>query len=368
MTGRLMLGVGVNSDAGLVGNFVYDEQNFDITRLPRSWEDFRTGTAWRGNGERLRIEANPGTVVQRYAVTYQIPYLNHTPINLTTSGFYFTRIYEDWDEGRVGGNVKLGYAFTPDFTGRIGFDGQRVDIYNPHKPTPIELAEAVGQNDRYGFSVGTAHDTRDSPFLPTQGHLLSVDFEQVVGTFIYPRVNVAARQYFLLRNGPTNQAGTRWALALDFGVTGSDTPIYDNYFAGGFSSLRGWAFRGASPRVDNVEVGGQLLALGTAEYMFPITADDALRGVVFCDFGTVERTIAFHSDQFRAAPGFGLRINVPAMGPAPIALDLAFPVASAPATKFRTSASAWELHGKEVVSGQWTEATDHGQLTTDHCS
>ena len=44
-----------------------------------------------------------------------------------------------------------------------------------------------------------AHDTRIAPFLPTQGHLLSVHFEQVVGTFIYPRVNVAARQYFLLR-------------------------------------------------------------------------------------------------------------------------------------------------------------------------
>ena len=43
MTGRLMLGVGVNSDAGLVGNFVLDEQNFDITRLPRSWEDIRDG-------------------------------------------------------------------------------------------------------------------------------------------------------------------------------------------------------------------------------------------------------------------------------------------------------------------------------------
>jgi outer membrane protein insertion porin family len=27
------------------------------------------------------------------------------------------------------------------------------------------------------------------------------------------------------------------------------------------------------------------------------------------------------------APGFGLRVSVPALGPAPIALDLAFPVA-----------------------------------------
>src|SRR5262249_31656555 len=44
LTGRLMIGAGINSDAGLVGNFVLDEQNFDITRLPRSWEDIRNGT------------------------------------------------------------------------------------------------------------------------------------------------------------------------------------------------------------------------------------------------------------------------------------------------------------------------------------
>jgi len=29
------------------------------------------------------------------------------------------------------------------------------------------------------------------------------------------------------------------------------------------------------------------------------------------------------------APGFGLRINVPALGPAPLAFDFAFPVAKA---------------------------------------
>ncbi len=51
-----------------------------------------------------------------------------------------------------------------------------------------------------------------------------------------------------------------------------------------------------------------------------------LRGVVFCDTGTVERTLDDWRDNYRIAPGFGLRIVVPAMGPAPIALDFAFPV------------------------------------------
>src|SRR5262249_31336544 len=126
-----------------------------------------------------------------------------------------------------------------------------------------------------------------------------------------------------------------------FDVSGNDTPIYDTYYAGGFSSLRGFAFRGVTPRVRSqipntnpqqfgppVGVGGDFMLLGTAEYMFPITADDALRGVVFCDFGTVEQDVRLTN--FRVSPGFGLRISVPAMGPAPIALDVAFPVSSAP--------------------------------------
>ena len=67
--------------------------------------------------------------------------------------------------------------------------------------------------------------------------------------------------------------------------------------------------------------------LGSVEYIFPITADDMLKGVVFSDFGTIEEKIEINKDDFRVALGAGLRVSVPAMGPAPIALDLAVPVA-----------------------------------------
>jgi outer membrane protein insertion porin family len=84
-TGRLMIGAGVNSNAGLVGNIVVDEQNFDITRLPQSWDDIRNGTAFRGAGQRFRLEAAPGTQLQRYTATFQEPYLFDTRIGLSTS-------------------------------------------------------------------------------------------------------------------------------------------------------------------------------------------------------------------------------------------------------------------------------------------
>ena len=80
-----MLGVGVNSNAGLIGNITLDEQNFDWRRYPRSWEDIRNATAWRGGGQQIRIQASPGTVYQQYMMNFHNPYMFDTPISLGLS-------------------------------------------------------------------------------------------------------------------------------------------------------------------------------------------------------------------------------------------------------------------------------------------
>ncbi len=327
-TGRLMIGAGVNSNAGLVGNIVIDEQNFDITRLPRNWDDIRNGTAFRGAGQRFRLEAAPGTQLQRYTATFQEPYLFDTRIGLSTSASYYTRYFYDWAEGRTGGRVGLGYqfAFAPDLSVNAGFRGERVAIYNPRVFAP-DIQSMLGNNAVYGFSGGLIHDTRDSPFMPTQGHLATFEFEQVIGTYVYPRGILEGRQYFLMNERPDGSGRHVLSVGSVLGMSGPDTPAYDNFFAGGYNTLRGFMFRGASPRQNGAIVGGPFQWLNTVEYMFPITADDSLRGVVFTDFGTVESNVTINT--MRVAPGFGLRITLPAMGPAPIALDFAIPVAYA---------------------------------------
>ena len=88
--------------------------------------------------------------------------------------------------------------------------------------------------------------------------------------------------------------------------------------------MRGFDFRGASPRKLGVIVGGEFMAIGSAEYHFPVTADDMMRAVAFVDFGTVEEDVEIRD--FRVSPGVGLRVTVPALGPAPITLDFAFPL------------------------------------------
>ncbi len=330
-TGRLVIGAGINSDAGVTGQLVIDERNFDITALPRSWEDFANGRAFRGNGQAFRLEAMPGVQLQRYLVSFTEPYFWYGMYSLNLSGFYFDRNFFDWTEQRAGGRLALGYRITHDLSVSLGGRYENVKIRDPRVGPGVvpELDEVLGRNDLAGVQLTLTHDTRDVPFAPTEGHLIELSYEQVFGTFDYPRGEVDYRKYFLVRERVDGSGRHTFSTSLRAGFSGSQTPIFENFFAGGFSTLRGFDFRGASPIKSGIRVGGEFRLLGSVEYMFPLTADDMIKGVFFCDYGTVEEKIEIKNENFRVAPGFGVRLFIPAMGPAPLAFDFAFPVADA---------------------------------------
>jgi outer membrane protein insertion porin family len=326
-TGKFSFGVAVNSNAGLTGQITVEERNFNLLRFPRSWEDVTNGGAFRGGGQYLRMEAYPGNRFQRYLVSLSEPYLLGTNINGSGSLSYFDRNYFDYFESRYGGTLGLGYRLTPDLSIQSSLRLESVGITDPRVNGVEELDSALGRHDVFGAKFRLMHDTRDLPMAPTEGHYFDIAYEQVFGNFDFSRAEVEYSQYYMLRERPDGSGRHVLALNTKLGFQGSDSPIFEHYFAGGFNTIRGFAFRGASPIDNSVRVGGRFQFINSVEYFFPLTADDMVKGVVFCDFGTVEETIAFH-DNFRVAPGFGLRINVPALGPAPLALDFAFPVSS----------------------------------------
>ncbi len=329
-TGRIMFGGAVNSDAGVTGQVTIEERNFDITRFPRSFQDLVGGTAFRGAGQTFRVEAVPGSDFKRYSVNFTEPYIfGYMPISMSVSGFLFDRRYQDWDEERLGGRLSFGYRITPDLSISAAIRGENVEVTDPRIAGVPQLDEVLGDNEIYSGQVQLTHDTRNSPFAPSEGHYLTMSYEQAFGDFDYPRGEIALSKYFLVRERADGSGKQTLTTGWSLGFSGEDTPIFENYFAGGYSTMRGFEFRGASPTVGGVQVGGRFQFLGTVEYMFPLTADDMLRGVAFVDYGTVEQDIEINSENFRVAPGVGLRVAVPALGPAPLAFDFAFPVAEA---------------------------------------
>lgn len=328
-TGRIMLGGAINSDAGLTGQITLDERNFDITRWPTSFQDLFSGTAFRGNGQTFRIEAMPGRIFQRYTVQFGEPNLFDTNVSLNVSGFMFDRIFRDWNENRLGGRVALGYRITPDLSASLGFQGQAVKLRDPRVLGIPEIDNFLGQTDVYAGQFRLNHDTRDSPFAASQGHLLEWRYEQGFGDFDFPKSEIDYRRYFLVTQRADGSGKHTLSFMTQFGVTGRNTPVFENFFAGGFATLRGFEFRGANPTINGAQVGGRMSWINSIEYSLPVTADDAFRTVAFVDFGTVEQDFNISSKNFRVAPGVGFRVAIPMMGPAPLAFDFAFPIARA---------------------------------------
>lgn len=332
-TGRLMFGVGVNSDAGLVGSIVLTEQNFDIARPPTSFRDIIDGTAWRGAGQKFRLEAVPGNQVSRYMASWNDPYIFDTDYNLGLSGFYYNRFFTDWTEQRSGGRISLGRQLTPQLSITGALRLEDVNLSHPTVPTPPILAEALGAHLLSTFRLTLSHDTRDAPFLPGEGHYINGSVEQAFGTYNYPRAELEASQYFTVFARPDGGGRHILTLSSQLGWTDSGTPIFERFFAGGFQTFRGFAFRGVGPKEENVRIGGRWMAIGSVEYMFPVMASEMVRFVTFSDFGTVTDTVSL--DDFRLTVGFGLRVTVPAMGPVPLAFDFGFPILKDPNDQVR---------------------------------
>lgn len=323
-TGRLNVGVAVNSNQGLVGTFVLEENNFDLFRPPTSFADIVNGTAWRGGAQQFRLEAIPGTELSRYLMSWRDPYFLDQNISLGTSAFYYKRFFPNWTEQRLGGRISVGQQWTPEWSGSVALRLEDVNITNPSVPTPPLLEEALGHSFLSTARASVVHDTRDSPFLAGRGHYLELSYEQGFGEWVFPKIQLDGKQYFTLYERPTGGHRQILSLTSSVGWTGDGTPIFERFFAGGFQSFRGFAFYGVTPRDLGVRIGGQFQALGSAEYLLPITADDMIQVVGFTDFGTVDNTVTL--DEFRLTVGGGLRLTIPAMGPAPIALDFGVPI------------------------------------------
>ncbi|MEM6691494.1 MAG: BamA/TamA family outer membrane protein, partial [Planctomycetota bacterium] len=246
-TGRIMLGGAVNSDAGLTGQLTIDERNFDITRWPRSFRDLFSGTAFRGAGQTFRIEAAPGTQFKRYTVSFADPnLLGYLPVSLSVSGFLFDRRYDDWNEERLGGRVGLGYRITPDLSVAVSLSGQNVNV-ETFQAAPQALTDVLGDNELYGGEVSLTHDTRNSPLLPSEGHFFSFSYEEVFGDFDYGRFETEFRQYWQLAQRADGSGKQTLSFSTRLGISGDETPIFENFFAGGYATLRGFDFRGAGP-------------------------------------------------------------------------------------------------------------------------
>ena len=325
-TGQIVFGGSVNSDAGLTGNIAINERNFDLFRFPTSWDDVRYGRAFRGGGQELRLEAAPGTTFQRYSVTFREPYLMDTPFGLTTSAYYYNRAYAEYNEDRFGGRITLDRRLDPIWTASASTRIEGVNVKDVPYYAPYSISKDAGSHFLLGLRAGINRDTRDSYIYPTKGNVFDAGFEQVLGDYTFPIGTAEFTQFFSSRYLAREDGSGRHVLGFrtQVAVAGTNAPVFERFYAGGIRSFRGFSFRGVGPFENNLAVGGTFSLLNTIEYQIPVLPNDKMFAVAFVDHGTVERN--FEIRDYRVSVGAGIRFSVPALGPLPLAFDVAFPL------------------------------------------
>jgi outer membrane protein insertion porin family len=328
-TGSVMVGAGIASDQGLIGQFTYDQRNFDILNFPESWSEFFTGQAFKGAGQHFRLSINPGTVVSTFSVSFKEPYLYDKPISLETLISGYERARETYDEERIKGYVGFEKRYKDDWRRGFSFRLENVEVSDIDFDAPIEIKDVRGDNLLAGARIYVRKDTTDMRFTPSKGYHFNAGYEQVGGDYTFGVLDGTQRWYKTLHEDLAERK-----TILEMKVHGAtiigDAPPFEKFYAGGPGSLRGFKYRGVSTRglqtggVPNPQredpIGSDWIVTANAEVAFPL-ASDVFAALLFIDGGMID------SGGPRVSVGTGIQILLPQwFGPVPMRFELATPV------------------------------------------
>ena len=323
-TAQFLIGAGVSTNSGLLGNISFTQRNFNILSWPTAWKEFFKGESMKGAGQTLRIVAEPGTKLMRFYVEWFEPRLFDKPYSVGSKVFIFTRGRESYDEQRYGGVVSLGRRFKNRWYGEVATRVEGVDISGIDSTAPKEVTSDSGTHLLLGVKGTLVRDRTDSRWMPSKGDRIRISTEQMIGDYNFNRAGGDYRIYHTLHLDALDRKHIL-ATRLSVGAIAGDAPVFEKYYGGGIGSVRGFEYRGISPRGSGTSdpIGGDLMVFAGTEYTFPI-AGKYLRGAAFLDTGTVAD--GYSLGAYRASVGVGVRWIIPMMGPVPLALDFAFPI------------------------------------------
>ena len=349
-TGHFDLGAGFSSIEQLFGFVTVTQGNFDLFNPPY----------FTGGGEKLRLNAQVGTQLQDYQLTFTEPWFMNRKLALDVNLYYrdldyYSTLYNVKEAGvRIGltrplfGSdfIKAGINYTIEDTGihfKNGSDqpqrlvtqdlgrGDTVTLVPP-AASPLLLSQA---GDKLVSKVGLtlSYDTRNSVFLPNRGQYTDLLTEVAGGPLgadvNFYRFEMGTAWYF---KGPFKdhvlEVAARAGTVVPYGGT-TDIPLFYRYFLGGANTLEAYKYHDVGPRdVTGEPIGGNTYDFAVAEYSIPII--ERLRFALFYEIGNVySKAYDFNVTDYTDNWGVGIRLNIPRLGP--LRLDYGLPLRHDPA-------------------------------------
>ena len=305
--GNFTAGLGYSQTQGLIVQTSISQDNF------------------LGSGKRMAFSFNNSDVNRIFSVSYLNPYYTVDGISRGINLSYQQTQGLDanitaFDSRVFGGGFSFGIPIseTNSLFASINYENTKLSEDGFYATQVLDFITREGsQYNILRASLGYSYDTRNRAIFPDKGQL-----QQIVGEIAIPSFGNTVQFYKLSYRTQYFKplfAGFTLALKGDLGYAKayggtSELPFFENYYAGGPRSVRGFKENTLGPR-DNFDnpLGGNIKLITGAEIQFPIpfveAAKDSVRLQAFVDAGNVyndnEPGYKFEISKLRYSAGVG---------------------------------------------------------------
>jgi len=302
-SGNLSAGVGYSQVQGIVLNANISQDNVF------------------GSGKRVNLAFNNSDYITSYQFGFFNPYFN---VDGVSQGYNLG--YTSRNAGRI--NITSYSTDVANAGINFGiplneFDQLRFDFDLKH--TSLKDTEAVAKEIQdfvkkegdsfltFSPAISWSHDTLNRAIFPTKGGQQRFSaLATVPGSDLeYYKVSYKHQYYIPLAQDLTFRLHGEVAYGDGYGGT-ADLPFFENYFAGGTGSVRGYKNNTLGPKSHQVigtnqqqlyPLGGSTKMIGNAELFFPVPFLSDVKSVrlgTFFDAGTVENGFNFSALKYSA--------------------------------------------------------------------
>ena len=268
-----------------------------------------------GRGQTLSLKASLGSSSQLYDLSFTEPWLFDMPLWSKFDLWNLKREYDSYNLDSKGFSTTLGY---PLFEKVIGYVGYRLSVDNVKdvlSTASYYVKKQAGQTTSSGMSFTLTRDTTDDTVFPSKGSKNSATVEYtggpLMGDVSFTRYGLTSAWFFPLILD--NVFAVRGRIGYMHPNEGKDVPIYERYYLGGISSLRGLRDVGPKDPATGDVIGGLTMLNFNVDYIFPLIKSAGMKGVVFFDTGNTWES-GYHVGDMRRTAGVGIRWYSP-IGP-----------------------------------------------------
>jgi outer membrane protein insertion porin family len=241
-----------------------------------------------GRGHMVKVRGQLGQRRSLGLITFREPYFQDSLTSVQLDVFNTRTNFQTYIEDKAGATVTVGRWFSEYTSGAISPVVESLRIIDVQVDAPQFVKDQLGSQSTTGFRSSLARDTRDNYMDPKTGtrSALNLDYgsKYLGGKNNFYKFQVDAIKYTPLF------WNTRHSIRGRFGITegleGKPIPLTELFYVGGINTMRGFVFGRAGPVTPSgTLVGANRQVVFNNDFIFPISAEAKLNGVLFFDYG-----------------------------------------------------------------------------------